>query len=98
MHYLLAINQYVARIVNYSCCGISFQNTTMNMCELKKELEQLPHQLAALSTQSGSRANDRDSGKDMVYHLQPPNTSYLEETIKSVNNRWAGVLNQIDNT
>lgn len=64
---------------------------TLSLSELRRLLEQLPHQLSALSTQgitSGSGSSK--------YRLPPPNTSLLEKSVSVVNKRLAALVNQID--
>uniref|UniRef100_A0A158QDW4 SUN domain-containing protein n=5 Tax=Hymenolepis diminuta TaxID=6216 RepID=A0A158QDW4_HYMDI len=67
------------------------RNVTLSLSELRRLLEQLPHQLSALSTQgitTGSSVNK--------HRLLPPNTSLLEKSISAVNRRLENLVNQID--
>ncbi|KAL5108280.1 hypothetical protein TcWFU_010429 [Taenia crassiceps] len=58
---------------------------------LRKVLQQLPHQLTALSTQGITKGTSAGN-----YHLPPPNTSLLEKSIFSVSTRLGNMIDQID--
>uniref|UniRef100_A0A5K3FHR9 Microtubule-actin cross-linking factor 1 n=1 Tax=Mesocestoides corti TaxID=53468 RepID=A0A5K3FHR9_MESCO len=80
-------------LVSVENAHAELKEVSMVLYDLRKALEQVPHQLAALSTQGIAQRTALTN-----FHLPPPNTALLEKSIASVNSRWANVINQIEST